>query len=309
MPSTPRIDILMGVYNGEVHLPAQLASIASQNHRNWHLICSDDGSSDNSLRVIDGFSQQNPGRLTLRTGPGEGFAANFLSMLAGLPDSNQFVGFADQDDVWHAAKITRAIACLASHRDQPALYCGRRTIWWPGSERRIESPMRIRPCNFRNALIENVASGNTIVLNPKAARLAKEAAEQIEGAFAHDWFLYLLITGAGGKVFFDNGPPLILYRQHGGNAIGASGGLQAQLNRKFGVLHGRFKHRIDQNLHALKTLRHILTEENDQLLSEFSSARNQSLTWRLVAFSRCGVFRHDRSGAVGFWGAAALGKV
>ena len=309
MPSAPRIDILMGVYNGETHLPAQLASIASQNYRNWHLTCSDDGSTDNSLRVIDGFVRQYPGQLTLRTGPGKGFAANFLSMLAGLPDNNQFVGFADQDDVWHAEKISHAIACMKNHDDQPALYCGRRTIWWPETERRINSPTRNRTCNFRNALIENIASGNTIVLNPIAARLAKEAAEQVEGVFAHDWLLYLLVTGAGGTVIFDNGPPLILYRQHGGNAIGAAGGLQAQLNRKIGVLQGKFKHRIDRNLQALKTLGHMLTDENWQLLSEFSAARNQRLTGRIHSLSRTGVFRHDRNGTIGFWGAAALGRV
>jgi glycosyltransferase involved in cell wall biosynthesis len=61
----PLVDILMATYNGASALPAQLASLVAQTHKNWRLIVRDDGSTDNTLAVLYEFSRQNPGKVLL----------------------------------------------------------------------------------------------------------------------------------------------------------------------------------------------------------------------------------------------------
>lgn len=299
----------MGVFNGAEFLQAQLDSIAQQTYQNWHLICSDDHSTDASVSLIQAFSAAYPGKVSLRTGPGKGFAANFLSLIAVLPTSPTYVAFADQDDIWLPDKIARGMAQLDRHSAQAQLICGRCILWFPKHRRKTLTPQLQRPCSFRNALIENVATGNTTLLNPAAAKLAQKAALLTTRVFAHDWWLYLLVAGAGGKVVFDNGPPQILYRQHTSNAIGAGVGLTAQVQRKLGVLKGAFSDRLGTNIAALEQVETLLTPSARHLCAEFKTARASTFLTRLCYLKGIAPYRQRRRDTLQFWGAASLGLI
>ena len=304
-----KVTILMGVRNGAAHLPAQLDSIAGQTHDNWQLICSDDGSSDKTALIIMQFAKDHPGRVTLVAGPQAGFSANFMKMIADLPADAGFVSFADQDDIWEPDKIARALAHLRNTDAIPTLYSVRCWYWYPAHDRRVASALPTRPPGFRNALIENIATGNSILLNPAAARLAQGAAARTRSVFAHDWWLYLLITGAGGHVAFDPGAPSLLYRQHDGNAIGGGQTAGAQIDRKIKVLQGAFSDRIKSNLTALEAVRDLLTPKNQALLDAFAQARTAGLLTRLPALRQIGPYRQTTLGNIGFWGAASIGRI
>lgn len=307
---TDPITILMGVYNGADMLAAQLRSLAGQSDADWRLICSDDGSTDGSDAVIAAFAADVPQQVQCRPGPGQGFSANFMSLIAGLEPDCGLVGLADQDDIWLPEKLARARAALAQcGPDRPALYCARRYIWHPEDDSRVATPVPRRAPSFRNALIENIAPGNTIVLNAAAARLARAAAMRTGDVFAHDWWLYLLISGAGGSVIFDAGPPCLLYRQHGGNLIGGETGLAAQAARKLKVLKGAFAERLAGNLAAMAAVEGMLTPENARLVRAFADARRATLPARLAGLMRVAPYRQTRAGSFGFWGAALLGRV
>ena len=305
----PKVTILMGVYNGAAYLPAQLASISSQSHSNWHLICSDDGSVDGSIDIIRHFARCHPGRVTLRHGPRDGFSANYMSLFRSLPADPGYLCLADQDDVWLGRKLARGLQCLDRADANPALTCGRRAAWDPRRDRIVLSPRLTRPFNLRNALIENVAAGNTIMLDPAAAECARRAALRTGRVFAHDWWLYLLLTAIGGTVVFDNDHPTILYRQHGGNAIGSGLSLGQQIHRKLGVLQGLFAQRVDQNLAALACVDELLTPEAREICRKFAEARQRRGLARLQALMRVAPYRQSQSHTFGFWGAAGLGLV
>ncbi|MDO5368801.1 glycosyltransferase [Paracoccus sp. (in: a-proteobacteria)] len=102
----PPVTVLMALYQGERFLREQLDSIAAQQVR-WRLVVGDDGSTDAGLKILQAFTREWDGRVTVRTGPGKGAAGNFLGLLAGLPEEPGFVALADQDDVWHADKLAR----------------------------------------------------------------------------------------------------------------------------------------------------------------------------------------------------------
>lgn len=307
--SDHRVTLLMGVFDGAAHLPAQLRSISSQRHQNWTLTCSDDGSTDLSVPLLTRFAQGHPGQVQLTTGPQQGFSANYMNMVRKLPPSCGFVGFADQDDIWTPEKISRAVHALRRFGGSPALYCGRRWDWMPGSGKTRATKTPDYPCSFRNALIENVAFGNTILLNPAAAQLARAAAQRTAQVFAHDWWLYLLITGAGGQVVFDDGPPVLLYRQHLQNAVGAGRGILSQLRRKRAVLRGVFADHITHNLRAMEHVDDLLTPDARATLATFGAARTQTFFPRLAGLSQVAPYRQTRIATLGFWGAASLGRV
>ncbi len=303
------VTILMGVRNGAAHLPAQLHSIATQTQDNWSLLCSDDGSTDQSIDIIRKFKTNHDRKVSLITGPQNGFSTNFMSLIRSLPADLSHVSFADQDDIWQPDKLARGVSALAQSGDTPTLYCGKSWYWYPETDRKIPSRSINQPSAFRNALVENIAAGNTIMLNPAAARLARDAAQCTNVVFAHDWWLYMLITGAGGKVIFDNGAPSLFYRQHDGNLIGAGHGITQQARRKIMVLRGAFAQRLQSNLTALDQVRDLLTPENRDLLDAFSAARQANMFRRLTALHRIKPYRQTLAGNIGFWGAASLGYI
>ena len=302
--SGPEVEILMGVCDGSEHLPAQLESLAAQTHTKWRLTVSDDSSGPRSAGLIADFGMQISQPVEFLAGPQQGFAANYMHLIRRLRPG--YVALADQDDVWLPHKISRALSMLP--KDKPALYCAR-SFYWRGGQRRQISPLYPRPAEFRNALIENVAQGNTIVLNPAAAALAKAAATEVDAVFAQDWWLYLLISGAGGRVVVDNGPPVLLYRQHAGNLIGAGQRIGTQIRRKRAVMAGAFGVRLTLNVRALQECRMFLTDHNRSILDAFAAAREQALPKRLVQLGQLGLYRQRRIGSLGFWGAAFLGWV
>lgn len=320
MTQTPRDDtqitILMAVYNGAAYLEEQLASIAAQTHRAWRLIASDDGSTDTSRKVLADVAHrwdgQGTGGLEIVQGPQQGAAENFMSLLRHAQRHStapRWIAFSDQDDIWLPDKLARAqAALLAEPSDVPALYCGRTWIMDPQmTQRRLSAP-RPRAPGFRNALVQNIASGNTILLNPAASAMVLEAAIRVGPVVVHDWWVYQLITGAGGTVVHDD-TPVLLYRQHAGNEIGANDTLRARLKRIRQLLQGDFRDWNRINVAALRATPDMLSAQNQQLLAAFDDLAGLPLLPRLLALRRLRLYRQSGASTVALWVAAILGKL
>jgi hypothetical protein len=52
------------------------------------------------------------------------------------------------------------------------------------------------PPSFRNALVQSIAGGNTMVFNVALKRLIENAGPL--DVPSHDWWVYILVTGSGG---------------------------------------------------------------------------------------------------------------
>jgi glycosyltransferase involved in cell wall biosynthesis len=309
-PGGPEVAVLMALHDGAPWLAPQLDSIAAQTGVRWRLHVGDDGSADNGPALVEDFgARYGQGRVRLHPGPRRGAAMNFLSLLPHAGRTVPYAAFADQDDVWLAEKLSRAVARLeALPPDVPALCCGR-TIVTDAALRPLGlSPPLRRPPSFRNALVQNVAAGNTVVMNRAALDLAQAAAAEAGAVVMHDWWLYQIVTGAGGTVVFDD-KPSVLYRQHGGNLVGANGGWRARARRAALVATGRLGHWNDINVAALPASRHHLTAENRRILSEFAAARSASLPRRLARLGALGLYRQTPGGSATWWAAAAAGLV
>jgi glycosyltransferase involved in cell wall biosynthesis len=302
--------ILMATYNGARFLQDQLESIAAQDHTNWHLVISDDGSTDQTGAIAASFAVQSP-KVRLQTGPRAGATANFMSLLARQPicTPQNWIAFCDQDDVWLPDRLSRGIAGLARlDPARPALFCSRTLIVDQALKAGRLSAARPRATGFRNALVQNIAAGNTILLNPAAARLAIAAAARQPDPVVHDWWLYQLITGAGGQIVHDDRPTL-LYRQHGVNEIGANDGGAARLKRVLQLLNGQFNRWNAKNITALRSASDLLTLENRGLLEGFAALHDKGFAARLRGLHHLGLYRQTTISSLALWLAAAIKRL
>ncbi len=238
LPTAPPVVILLSTRDGAAFLPEFLASLQAQTHRDWCLCWRDDGSSDASPAIMAAFAAGEPRccaepatpdgpplgaplgtSLGTPLGAGPSFLALLRAVLPRLPPGTA-IAFADQDDVWRPEKLARGIAALAGIAG-PALACARQTLVDAALRPIGASPPLGTEHRFPAALAGNVAVGCTVLLNPEAAALL--AASRPPDAFFHDWWAYALVTAAGGTCLCDP-VEVILYRQHGGNLVGAARG-------------------------------------------------------------------------------------
>ena len=304
----PEIAILMATYNGQRFLSEQLDSFTQQTCTNWRLIASDDNSKDNTIDILKSYQNAwGSNKLEIRQGPSKGFCHNFLNVACDPSIKADYFAFSDQDDVWYPEKLQVAIDYLATQDPTiPTIYCGRTT--YVNEDLKIigQSPLFIYPRRFRNALVQSIAGGNTMVFNP-AAKALIEAAGNLN-VISHDWWLYIIVMAAGGKVFYDPNP-YIYYRQHPNALIGGNTSVAAITERFIMAISGRFKQWNDINILALLQCRHLLTENALEILDLFLRLRNSHLIHRYRMIEVCGLYRQTRRGTISLIIAAMLKKV
>ena len=299
---------MLALRNGAAYLGAQLDSLAAQSLPPVLILASDDGSTDGSAAIFRKFAARlPPGAARLVSGPRRGGTANFLQLLALAPADADFTAFSDQDDVWLPEKLFRAAAALRGITE-PALY-GARSY---ETDAALKNPRLSRemppPWGFGHALAQNFAGGNTMVLNAAALALAKPCLQGLPEPVVHDWFLYQLIAGAGGLVVFDDAP-VLYYRQHPGNMIGAAGGIGPKLSRARAMFSGTYTEWSTRNIASLRHCRALLTADSRALLDDFAAHRHASLPARLKMLRRTGMHRKGKLNQAGLWLAALLGRI
>lgn len=296
----PKVAILLATYNGQNHLAEQLDSFEVQSHTNWEVWASDDGSDDETLDILSSYQAAwgSGKKLSIKTGPQNGFTANFLSLLCNPKIEADYYAFSDQDDVWGANKLSTALSLLNQVPSEiPALYSGRTLLVDEQNKEIGLSPLFSKPPCFANALLQNIGGGNTMVFNNAARNLLLMASSRVS-VISHDWWAYMVVTGCGGRVFYDP-VPHIRYRQHDNNLAGANRGLSASLVRLKKILRGRYKEWLDTNIAALDTIKGEFTAENRIVFDSFSSARKKPYFIRTLAILSSGVHRQTVPGNLG----------
>jgi hypothetical protein len=125
----------------------------------------------------------------------------------------------------------------------------------------------------------------------------------------HDWWVYQLVSAAGGMVHYDP-QPMLKYRQHQHNIIGSNMGWRARLVRLRLMLQGRFREWNKTNITALRQLpAHLLQPKNREVLAHFEKARCASLPKRLYYLWQSGVYRQTLLGNLGLLAATILKRL
>lgn len=302
------VAVLLCTYNGSKYIRKQLNSIISQTHQNWVIFASDDGSTDSTVEILQEY-QRNYGedKIVLLHGPGHGFAWNFISALELCGEKFDYYAFSDQDDEWMENKLSLALTQLENVQHQPAVYCGRTLLTDEKGATIGMSPLFDKTPSFRNALVQSIAGGNTMVLNKIARDIVIETPKWHE-IISHDWWIYILITGCGGVVFYDP-TPTIRYRQHQENIIGSNLTMFARIERIKKLMSGHFRRWNDKNLELLKPFESKLTLENVKILSSFDNKRNANIFSRISMIFEARLYRQTFCGNIALIVAIFFNKI
>ncbi len=301
------VQVLMATRNGAAFLDAQLASLAAQTHGPIDVLVSDDGSTDATMAILSRWRERwDRGGFRVVEGPRAGFSENFRSLILAPGLSAPYFAFCDQDDLWEPDKLARAIAWLGDG-DTPKLFCSRTLTIESDGRESGHSPLFARPPSFRNALVQSIAGGNTLVFN-RAAHRVLAAASARTGFVSHDWWAYLIVSGAGGDVAYC-AEPLVRYRQHHANQVGANSSTAARLARLRRMLRGEFSRWNDANMSGIAANLDLLDDDARHAFEAFRGARAGGLVERLRKLRASGVYRQTAFGGAGLYLAAVLGRL
>lgn len=107
----PRFSIIIPCYNAATTLPATLASLVGQTDSDWEAICVDDGSSDDTRRIVrEAAADDRRIHLVRNTGKGPSMARNLGAIAMA---SGEIVAFCDADDLWVEDKLAQLRVALA----------------------------------------------------------------------------------------------------------------------------------------------------------------------------------------------------
>lgn len=309
LPLAHNVRVLMATYNGAPHLREQIASIAAQADVATSLLVSDDGSSDDTLEVLKRATSDHFLPVAgVISGPRQGFASNFRKLILSTPLDVEYYAFSDQDDIWEAGKLRTATDWLASlAAGTPGLFCSRTRNFDDRTGAIGLSPRFSKPPSFRNAIVQSIAGANTMVLNRAAFALLQESCRRTEFV-SHDWWAYMIVTGAGGSVNY-TAVPHVRYRQHNENLVGANNTLGARLYRLRFAIAGRFAEWTDRNIAGLDLCRDLLEPDACRVLDLIKQVRGKGAISRLRALVKSGAYRQTWQGQAGLYAACALGKL
>lgn len=305
----PRMTVMLASFGGMPYLPDQVASIAAQRGVDLRLILSDDGSKDGTAAYLDQLRDRcAPGRVQILRGPGQGYAANFVSLVLHAPDDAGYVAFSDQDDHWQPDRLLRAAKSMSSSAIFPAIHVTARRI----------TDAELNPCGlwqlpvhkleFRNALVESVLPGNATVMNPRAFALLKAAFTNHPSVSSHDWAMYQILAGAEAALHLDP-DALVLYRQHGKNTVGAGKNLKWAQQRLARVIGGTYGRALSESRAFLRSNRSLLSAWNRQVLDQSECLSASSVLDRLTAMRQVRPYRLRRGDQFALWAEVMTGGI
>lgn len=203
-----KVAILMSTYNGEKYIKEQIESLLSQTYRNIEIYIRDDGSKDNTIKIIENYKEKN-NNIILKEGKNIGFINSFFELLKACNDADYYA-YCDQDDIWMEDKIERAVKFLEkTDENKPALYFSN-SDYYDSDMNFLATAEKNKIYNFRNSLVECVTQGMTMVINNKTRQTIIE--NKPETCLFHDWWTYMICSGFGQIVYDDKS--LVKYRRH-----------------------------------------------------------------------------------------------
>ena len=204
--------ICIATYNGEKYIAQQLRSILDQIHPDDEVIISDDGSTDQTLKIIESIGDN---RIRIRHSKAHYFRDNFVEAMEEA--QGEFLFLSDQDDVWLPGKYERCIkelqevdlVCTNSHMTDEQLNI---------VESDFFSIYHSGPGVIKNSL-NNTYYGSCMAFRRTLLKDALPMPPTHE--IGHDIWLGLVAEMTGTVRFIDT--PYLLYRRHSSTATKVSG--------------------------------------------------------------------------------------
>lgn len=217
------VDIVLATFQGEKYIDQQIESILNQTWKDFRLFIRDDGSTDGTYALLQKWHLKDP-RITLM--PHDhlkmGAKKNFSELVR--KTTADWVFFSDQDDIWEINKLEIFIKEFRTYAIEktPLLFHSDLSLvdhsghllassFWVYSGRK-----KVPKDSLNTLLVQNSVTGCAMAVNRSLINIAGEIPAE---AVMHDAW-YALVAAAFGKVIALE-TPLVRYRQHENNVIGA----------------------------------------------------------------------------------------
>ncbi|MDU2939069.1 MAG: glycosyltransferase family 2 protein [Enterobacteriaceae bacterium] len=237
------VDVILAAHNGAKYIQAQIESILAQSHTSLRVIVSDDGSSDETVSIVNAIAAKDPRVSCHICQDANGVVQNFNNGI-GL-SSADYLLFCDQDDVWEPHKIELLLKEIRQHeyldgKKVPCLGFSNLKV--------VDENLNIIDDNFYRFShlnpLHNVdlgyltwrssVYGCTTILNAELLKIAGLVPDKI--AMHDHWYAFQ--AARHGKVFYSPAT-LVNYRQHSANVVGAhQRGISARIKRMGKTLAG-----------------------------------------------------------------------
>jgi hypothetical protein len=207
----------MPTYNGARHLPAALESIRAQADGAIEVVAIDDGSTDDTIPILESFSKSFPLRIIARPHTGNWVSSANLGLSVA---SGEWACFLHQDDLWSEDRVATLKAALARRPDlslllHPSWFIdehGKRLGIW-----RCPLPANFRPLDPRQ-LIQRLLVQNFIAM--PAPLFKRDLALQVGGLneslwYTADWDFWLKLATVARTAYLPK--PLTAFRLHSGS--------------------------------------------------------------------------------------------
>jgi len=277
-----KVAVLLAAFNGQSFITEQIESIRAQGFQNWELYIRDDGSDDTTVSIVKSFATKDC-RIHLIEDQQRnlGASGNFSCLMEHVTEMDfSYYCFADQDDVWESNKLELQLeeihrleagdgeAPILIHTDLKVVGEDLSTIHPSYIQ---QQGVRIPECEpYKLLAVQNYVTGCTVMFNHALFRVVCPIPENVG---MHDWWLAFCAASTGKIDYLLE--RTVLYRQHGDNVVGASGG---------GLLRNGIAQRWRQGQHEMLNALSMSTE----LLSRIDTRSLDALPSRpfLEALSR-----------------------
>jgi GT2 family glycosyltransferase len=206
----PQISVVIPTYNRQHLVQQTIDSVLQQTFSDWELIVVDDGSTDDSRRVLEKRYGSRI-RYVYQCNQGESVARNLGVELA----TGDYVAFLDSDDLWHPDKLKRQIEVMEKHPDVALV--GTQAHWINFEGWRLRLPphghdQKSNSISWADLVLNNVVAGGGSSALVRRACLANVGGFDPEIRFGEEWDLWIRIARHYG--IWQIPEPLVFFRVH-----------------------------------------------------------------------------------------------
>lgn len=302
------ITIIMAVYNGQEYIREQLESLKDQTYTEWRLVIRDDRSSDKTAEIVKKFSDEVEQEVIFKVNEKpSGSAKNNFALLINDAKESDYVMFCDQDDIWKKDKIEITFNKMKQAeerygRDFPLLVHGDVEVIDENGNINADSMFEMSHINadskLPQILIQNHVTGCTMMCNKKLiARISEYASS--EYIIMHD-YLAALYASVFGKIEVIK-KPLLSYRQHSGNSVGAKNNNNpVYLLKRLANGRKSYKEAMETSRNQVKFFVEIYREElaaekyckEYELMSGYASLGSRAKLYRIMFYKKNHIWKN-----------------
>lgn len=293
------VSIVMATYNGSKYVEEQVKSILGSTYNNFDLFIYDDGSKDDTVRILTECAKDNQDRVHFyQNEKNLGFIKNFLNGICRT--TSNYVMLCDQDDIWKPDKIEVTLKRMkqmeATHGSEVPIAVFTDTTVIDNELKVLNQSfyktghLDTKKVDLSHQLMENKLIGCTVMINASLRKILQSKGLP-EQARYHDWWIGLIAASMGRISYIDKAT--MLYRQHGNNVVGNMSFTSYIKNRILSISKQRetILASMKQASEFYELYKEFLNPESKEIIKRFLNLSSMNFIQRRICLLRYGYLK------------------